>query len=71
MFHAEDGLALLEVDPHCGPLTEDGLVGVVRRVAQEWLFAGVEPGTKKYMYIVFHRFWKAKFAYGGSILSLS
>ena len=47
MFHAEDGLALLEVDPHSGPLTKHGLVGVVRRVAQEGLLTGVEPGTKK------------------------
>ena len=47
MLHTEDGLALLEVDPHRGPLTEHGLFGVVRRVAQEGLLAGVEPGTKK------------------------
>ena len=55
MLHAEDGLALLEVDPHRGPLTEHGLVGVVRRVAQEGLLAGVEPGTKKLDFNIWFR----------------
>jgi hypothetical protein len=43
VFDDEDGLALVQVDPHLSARPEDGLVGVVRRERQQRLLARVEP----------------------------